>query len=214
MQNEAVFSSSRFFAIDPLAESLSDIGVEVWAELLSAVGQMEHPWSLMSLATVAENGPSQRFVVLRGVDRPQGWLLAYSDVRTPKIAQIAQCPSVSCLFYHPTHRVQVALTATAEVHHDNPFAEDCWRRTAIQGRRNYMGIVAPGSLAPEPSTNLHPNLQEGEITEEDSAVGRKYFAVIKLVVHSLDILWLRKEGSYRAKFNRLPSGWEQSWIEP
>ncbi|HWL09730.1 MAG TPA: pyridoxamine 5'-phosphate oxidase family protein [Planctomicrobium sp.] len=206
--------SDHFFEIDPETRSLSEILERLWKELAVAADHIEHPWSHVSLATQTMDGPRQRILRLREAENRDRSLFFYTDVRSPKVEQIEVSSEVSGLMYDPSHHVQLSLTASAEIHHDDEIAEDHWQRTPLEGRRHYMGIRDPGARAAGPSTNLPDDFLTEELTEEESLEGKENFAVIILNVESMELLWLRKSGNLRAEFVRTSTGWESSWIEP
>src|SRR5262245_42654629 len=95
---------------------LNELSDLVWTTLSRAVEDSAHPWRLPALATAAADGPKVRLVVLPGITRPGFELLAFSDSRTPKIAQIEANPVGAWLFYDPRERVQVRAETELRLH--------------------------------------------------------------------------------------------------
>lgn len=185
------------------ASSLTDLSELIWTQLVQAEGNPGHPWRLPVLATGARSHPNARVVVLRGVTRPGFELLAFSDSRTSKVAELSKNPHGVWLFYDPREQVQVRAFSEVRLHTDDAVADTYWHRLPDGSRHNYLTEEAPGSEAPEPS--------RGRILAPGSA-GR--FSVIVGKVTRLDWLWLKPEGHRRAQFRRSGTTWDGSWLVP
>ncbi|SFH79164.1 Pyridoxamine 5'-phosphate oxidase [Planctomicrobium piriforme] len=185
-----------------------------WTELGLAASNLSHPWSHMVLGTVSENGPRQRTVILRAVG-PENWqMVFFTDLRSPKIAELQRDPRISCLCYDAVSRVQMTVSGRARLHLNDTLSKLFWERIPVDSRRNYVGLQPPGALIDPPSTNLSSELPETGLTEEQRAHGRDHFAVVEIKAHSWEILQLRRSGNFRAKFWTSGESCEGTWIEP
>lgn len=202
-------------AFEPAVTSLSDLFALAWSELVTATGDLHHPWRLPSLGTVFENAPQQRIVVLREADAERCELTAHTDLRSPKIVQLRQNPRVSWLCYHPISRVQLALHGTAAIHHADDIAVEQWSRCSRINHLTYLGENPPGTLIASPRTSLPEVFRNRLPTAKEANTGQQNFAVIISKIKEVDLLFIRESGHVRANFERSEHGaWKQHWREP
>lgn len=207
-------SSGGLFAIDPAATSLETIAGLVSQELEFAAATVTHPWATMSLATITPQGPRQRIVILREVNRSPFQLFAHTDRRSPKFTQVRNQPRFSLLCYAPGRRVQFIANGTANVHLNGELLEKHWAATPAERHRNYAGLKAPSTPSRTPSTNLPEFADSVEQREELAQLSLKQFAVIEFNIDFYEVLWLRRSGNLRAGFWKLGDQWQNSWLEP
>ncbi len=206
-------TSPGFFQLHPAHATLAEIPLACWQELQSAAGNPSHSWSRVTLATLSTSGPEQRILILRRATDDHR-LHLYTDDRTAKVEQIQRDSRVSGLCYSPEHRVQLTFNANAEVVTDSQAIEAHWNSTPIDSRRNYMGVEPPGTFTPVPSVNLPADLPHSHLTVEQTSSGLRHFAVLEMKLLSLELLWLRPEGNYRAVLTPRDGEFESHWIQP
>ena len=182
----------------PNLDSLPAIETECWQLLHDATGDRSMMTRLPVLGTIDNNRCKQRTVVLRQVQRDQRSLIIHTDLRSPKIQQIEDCPSVSLLCYEPSLEVQLRLSAEVIIHTDNEIADKLWATQHEAIRHSFTARQPPGSVLSERPEDM-PNDRLNVIGNESA--GRHNFAVIECVVNSLEWLMLRPEGHLRAIFN-------------
>jgi pyridoxine/pyridoxamine 5'-phosphate oxidase len=205
------FTNSEF---DPSALPLSELRFKVWNELQLACANMDHPWRLPVLATVTEDAPQQRIVVLRRADAASAEVFAYTDVRAPKVEQIRRHSRVSWHFYHPNARIQVCLNGTALLHVADELSDRHWKESSLTNRIAFLAERPPGALADRPSVNVPEGLRDRIPEAAETEMGRANFAVIASPIDEIDLLFVRRSGNLRAHFQRTEGQWSESWLEP
>ncbi len=175
-----------------------------------------HPWQAPGLASADGEGVAVRTVILRRVDSGTRTLEFYSDIRSPKIAQLTNHPRVVWLFYDPQLRTQLRITAQSSVHHQDALAEQAWQTPSLSSRRSYLATQPPGSTLAAPGDGLPDGLGSRLPTSEESEGGWARFALVATTMTEID--WLRLEphtGHRRAIFTWDPSGaWQGRWVVP
>lgn len=185
------------------ANTLPEVFQLVFDEILLASKQPSHPFRFMSLATVRQQSPDVRYVVLRSVgDRHQ--LVFFSDYRTEKIAHISENPNVSVLLYHPQKMVQVRIKATAAIHRNSELALYYWNSVAQEARKAYNSSISPGT----------PLSQPEEAHSWPEVMGSDDFVVVEVVPSQLDVLQLNGLSHLRARFLREEDNWDMQWVAP
>ena len=184
--------------------SATDSFAAIWQTLLHELhrGALDpkHPFRYLTVATVGEQFPQVRTVVMRQFTADLEFL-AYTDVRSSKVQELLEVPRVSLLFYHPKKQVQVRVQALATVHVEDELAQANWKRVSDKRRAEYQSELGPGKRI------MHP--KDGWESSSDHS----YFSVLKFSPLSLEVLQLSREGHLRAQFD-LASGWEGSWLVP
>lgn len=195
--------------------SLDAILATLWSGLAAAVRDRDHPWHLPTVATIGLDGsPQVRTVVLRAVDPVTHAIACHTDVRSPKVAEIAANSCVAWHLYDPRERVQLRISAVATIHRaadNDPLALERWSASTLSARRCYLAPRAPGDPCDGPSANLPEHLLDRSPVAGEDAPGRDHFAVVLTKAVEIDWLWLRAAGHRRARFAIGEGG---SWIEP
>lgn len=180
--------------------SLSAISSDIWLSLQRAVTDRNCGWRLPVLATRCGDAVRQRTVVLRDVDPVPRRLLAHTDRRSPKFAQLRSHPAASWLFYDHPAATQLVITGQVTLHTDDALAADLWSRESESSLRGYLGAHAPGTAAKAASHNL-PDQWQGRVpAREDLQSARDHFAVICCHVDTIEWLHLKRDGNLRARF--------------
>lgn len=202
---------------------LASVFSSIWTELSSAASDRRHGFHVGTVATVAEDGsPRARSVVLRGVDAERGALRFHTDIRSPKVGEIACRPRVAWHFYAPERTLQVRLLGVAHCAASGAATDLAWSESPLSSRRCYLAPAAPGAVAPGPSPNLPEAVRGRRPTEAESEAGRGRFSTVVTIVSEIDWLSLASGGHRRARFERKPghgrvesgAGWTGCWIEP
>jgi hypothetical protein len=200
-------------------DALSTILHSVWTELAAAVRDRRHGFHVGTVATVASDGtPRARSVVLRAVDPADGALRFHTDLRSPKVGEIARRPAIAWHFYAPERALQIRMLGVAYCASTGAEADLAWRESPVTSRRCYLAPAAPGAGADGPSPNLPEAVRNRRPTEGETEPGRDRFAIVRTRVTSIDWLSLASEGHRRAEFHSdrdaaVPS-WTGRWIEP
>ncbi|TNE42572.1 MAG: hypothetical protein EP347_00755 [Alphaproteobacteria bacterium] len=199
--------------IDDLPDHYTDLtrALEVATDnLAEATSIAGHPMKFMSAATHNSGGfPQTRLLTIRAFDPEQRCLSFFSDLRTPKIAQLAAQPQMQLLAYDPDVRIQLRLDGLVTViDHPEPLRA-AWERVPLASRRNYISDPAPGFRISDP-TSPHPESDEGAFDN---------FTILEVTLVRLDWLYLHIQGNRRAEFiwrSHAPFDKpdEQHWLVP
>lgn len=189
----------------------AEILQNIWIELAAAAQTRHHAWHLMQLSSISNNAPTIRTVVLRAVDEPRASVICHTDVRSPKVMEIHNNPGVCWHAYDPEQRIQIRLSARAEINHQDAYAHTRWEESSLDSRLCYANRYAPSEHLPASS-----DLEKNSVLKEafDDLLAEKNFAVITSVIHSIEWLYLRHEGHSRVRFDRNNGAWEGKWLAP
>jgi hypothetical protein len=195
--------------VDAPAARLTDlrlIEARIWTELERAVhgrpasGQPAHPWRRAALASVGEDGPQVRSVVLRDIQADRRELVFYADARSPKIAQLRADPRAQLLCWSEPLGWQLRLRCRIEVATDGLDVTTRWAQIRHRpAAHDYLSPLAPGSPLEAPAAPLAPER------------ARESFAVLTAQVEAIDWLELHAQGHRRARYAR---GQSPQWLVP
>ncbi len=186
----------------------------IWKNLDLGTLDRRHPFHLPAFATIAENAPSMRTVVLRRFWRKPACLAIHTHVGSPKIAQIEANPQVYWLFYHPEDRLQVRIKAIAEILRDGALHEEQWLATEMFSRRCYIG-EPPTRASKKPTSGLPGDLIDRKPTAEESETGKTNFVVITSKIQQIDCLEMNVRGHRRSLFSWNENNeLETKWLTP
>jgi len=171
--------------------------------LTGAVRPGSHPWRTPVLATRGHRGGEARVVVLRAVTLPGFELIAFSDARAGKVAELRAHPESTWLFHDPAQQVQLRAHTEVRIHHQDPVAQTYWHRLPDAQRIRYGAGPPPGSPRSGAGNPAPP-----------SAGDEAHFAVLVATVRAMDFLWIGGPPHRRAKFRRVRTRWIGSWVEP
>lgn len=183
--------------------NLSDLPHAAWSLLAIGVKNRHSPLHTPALATVGDNGPEVRTVVLRHSDPDARQISCHTDWRSAKRSQIEIHERVSWLFYDQDLKIQLRVRGKVIVHTDTDLAEQRWRRSTPSSRMCYAADNAPGQIieAPLPAPS-------------DSDSGWSQFAVLLCDVDAIDWLCLNAFGHQRALLQWHENAWSSTWIAP
>ncbi|GAB4040395.1 MAG: hypothetical protein Fur0014_10880 [Rubrivivax sp.] len=177
-------------------ESLHAIETACWLALAEATRDREHPWRVMTLATVDGDRADARSVVLRDADAERRRLVFYADARSPKIAQIGASPRGVLVGWWPRPGWQLRLRVSLAVETTGLEVSSRWARVKLSpSARDYLAALPPGT----PVDRYQP--------ERGS---RAHFAVVTATVEEMDWLELHAEGHRRARL----AGAASTWLTP
>ena len=109
---------------------------------------------------------------------------------------------------------QISVTGTAEVLTDGAVGDANWQTTAASSRRGYLGKLAPGTSTQRPDINLPPEVRGRIPTEDELIPARRNFAVLSIVITSIDWLRLGRDGNLRAVLSYGASTNDFTWVAP
>ena len=193
--------------------SLEEILEHVWGSLGRGGADTKHPFHYPALATCNADSVQQRTVVLRDTQRPEGYLISYSDIRTQKIADLRENSKDNWLFYDHSSKEQIRAKGNTNIHHQDALAREKWEQISPKSRGDYIGPLEPGTASETYESNLPDNFLE-EPSQENTGHGFENFCVLVSQVEEIDFLKLMRGGHLRTKFTRDGDGWQKSWVAP
>lgn len=195
-------------------DDLDQILADTWATLDCAVKTRKHPFHSPVLASINQNRPDSRVVILREADPAQRILRFHTDIRAPKVQQIQSNPHVSFLFYSQPDRLQLRIQATATVHIDDEYKNQGWEESTLLARRCYSALHAPSTEVDEPTSGLPQELENRQPSEEEAEQGKPNFAVVRCTVQEIDWFSLQFTGHRRARFTWKDNQLQKTWLSP
>ena len=186
--------------IDQIKYSLQDLEKDLWLRLLNGSLRSKASFHTGQIATLGNEWPEIRTVVLRKVDTTNHRLFFHTDNRSSKWEQMQQSPRLSWHFYCDSCRIQMRMKTTATLHHQNLLTLEKWQQTPLQSRKNYMSAQPPGTTVAIPSDGLPSSeiFKDLPLSATESAYSN--FSVVETQVLELDWLWLNQAGQRRAVF--------------
>jgi pyridoxamine 5'-phosphate oxidase len=175
-----------------------DLFKKAEAELLRSNKDRKHLFRFAQMATMGEPFPEVRTVVKRQMDSDWQFLF-YTDLRTPKVAEIKSNKSVSLHFYDPKKQLQIRIRAKAEILESGDLFEEHLKRVqSAPSVSDYTAIQAP-------SSELEGALEYGE---------KLYFGLIQVDSQEVDILQLSRAGHQRILAIKTGSTWSFRKLVP
>lgn len=194
--------------------TLEDILQQAWHLLIRGANQKKDPLHIATIGTVHQQIAEIRTVVLRKTEATNRTLYFYTDVRSAKIHQLTNHPTLSWLFYHPKKNIQLRAYGKATIHHQNELTKERWQTLPSYGRKTYGTQQAPSTPLPHAADDL-PNLwktPEIELAQTEYAYAN--FAVVTCAINRMEWLHLQRSGHRRALFEFLEEEWIGSWVVP
>src|SRR5262249_30999703 len=103
--------------VDWHTDDLQQLKARIWKALRHGADDADSAFHTPAFAT-SDNGLCRvRTVVLRSVTPAERRLSFYTDIRSPKIAQIVGNPFISWLFYDAGQKIQIRAEGNAFIHH-------------------------------------------------------------------------------------------------
>lgn len=121
--------------IDGINYCLEELEKDSWLRLLN--GSLKYKDALHNpvVANVNQHGVNIRTVVLRKVNTAKKQLTFHTDIRSGKWKDLQQENNISWLFYDAQERVQIRLSGTAKLHHDDEIADEAWEASTMAAEK-------------------------------------------------------------------------------
>jgi len=179
-------------------DTLPEIEVAVWKQLLAAVTDKAHEWRTPVLATVNGDAADARVVVLREVIDRQKQLLFYTDERAGKVSQLLRHPHGMVVMWSRKLGWQLRCHVQLTLEMSGLTATSRWARIKLTpAAQEYLSAMPPGA----PLADVR-HAGSGQVP-------RDYFAVISAEVECIDWLELHADGNRRAIFDAQGARWIQ-----
>ena len=181
-----------------------------YTELQKATTDGKHEYHCFYIATIDNEVPKLRTVVLRTLNKDENTLSFHTDLRSNKIKEIRSNNNVSALFYDKKRRIQIRLQGKAFIEENSYKLKKIWSSMRPESKLCYMGPFAPG----EKLDHFQPNLpihNAQNITPENDMIGYKNFCRVTINIEKLDWLKLDHRGHRRILFY-LHNSLQPIWI--
>lgn len=180
------------------ANNLEGIETQIWEILIQSTESANAPFHQGSFATINNNIPEQRTVILRNVDATKRTLSFNTDIRSLKVEELKINNLVSWLFYDKILKVQLRLYAKAVIHKNDTVSETAWELSRLSSKMCYTTQEKPGSFIANPEF-VEVNRTDAEPELLDFA--HDNFAVVETIVYAIDFVFLNRNGNKRAYFD-------------
>ncbi len=182
---------------------------ECWRLWSRGVADRRSPFHAPMLASVGLDGrPRARVVILRGCEPGGPALRFHTDRRSSKIAELAAEPRVALTGYDHAAKVQIRAEGRCVVHADDAEADAAW-----QGSRPFSRVCY--GVTPGPGVEIARGAAF-DLPSDDAAIaaGRENFRAVRIVVESLEWLYLAHAGHRRARFTFIDGAVGKAWLAP
>lgn len=186
--------------------TLDEVRADAFHRLAGGAANRRSAFRAPALATVDGQGrPGVRTTVLRGFDPAARLLTFHSDVRTAKIEEIRAEPHVMLHTWDRRGQIQIRVWGRAYPRLGEAARAE-WGRLHPGSRATYATAPTPGTPIDDPASADRQRLPGSEAFLN--------FAVIEVVMDSLDWLHLARSGNRRARFTWLGREEAASWLVP
>lgn len=169
-------------------------------ELINGYTKKHHPFRFFSLATIHNNQPRQRTVVLRKL-LPNFNILFYTDARSQKVEDLEENNSISALFYHPKKLLQIKIDGVCRLIRDSDDIEPYIAKLPESSRKDYITSLAPGSEIKNPD---HVEYLNDEIN----------FCAVQIIPKTIEILKLKRPNHIRIQYTLENEEWKGQFLVP
>lgn len=192
---------------------------DLWRLLRRASADRHHPWRVVALCTQGADGPRARSVILRQVHEEDRRLVFYTDRRSHKVHELAQCDRVALLCWDPRHQHQLRMTGQAALDGSSDAVAAHWATVPERAQLDYASPLPPGSPLVDGSSEQGGPPAPGGAAAQDPTTrlrARGHFAVLQVQVCEMDFLELDRQGHQRCRQVWVPSQsvWEGQPLVP
>lgn len=123
---------------------------KIKSELKRACHEAVHSWHYPTLASVFENQPQQRTLVLRRFHSENWAFDFFTDYRSAKVGEFKEQAQAALHFYDPHKQWQLRLSGHIDIHHNNERSKESLAQIPAHKRRDYQSLLAPGEVIESP----------------------------------------------------------------
>lgn len=191
--------------------TLSQFHDAAWSLIEQGVKDRRKPAHTPSIATIGLDGrPRARVVVLRAGDSASRSLRFHTDVRSAKIAELSQNPSLEMLIYDAQARVQLRLGGRTEIfHYPTTQAIAAWQASLPMSKICYAVMPASGALI-EAGDGFA--LKTIETSQPDDGI--ENFCAVVVHVETIELVYLAQAANRRARFSYDGGVMIGAWLVP
>ncbi len=181
-----------------LGNDLIEIEKQIWLLLKQSFKIAKSPFHQAYVATINNNFPEQRTVVLRNINIEEKTLRFHTDIRSEKIENLRNSNSLSWLFYDSELKLQLRIYTKAEIHYDDDLANIAWNNSRLASKMCYTTHAKSGSIIAEPEVI---DINQKDIEPELLDFARKNFCIVETKAAAMDFVFLNAKGNKRGYFN-------------
>ena len=160
------------------------------------------------------NNVTSRIVVLRNFDSDREILNFHTDFRSKKILEIDNNPLTFFVFYDFNEKIQLRITSTSIINHENNITLDAWNKTKLSSRKCYLAEKAPGLVSNVPNDSIPLHLVGKNPQKEESEAGYRNFVVIENKIKNIEWLYLSSLGHRRLSIDLNGKKIKYKWLIP
>jgi hypothetical protein len=167
-----------------------------WLQLSRGADWPDHPFHLVSLATVSADGrPSVRIMTNRGADRVSGRIWFYSHLDTPKVADLRVRRDACIVGYDREHGVQLRIAGEVILHRQGPVVDRHWQH--VEEVSQWLFRLSPSQSAE--AVGIDPRLPHDHdlLTRGLTVRSKAHFVVLEMVAVTID--WHQTDGSNQCR---------------
>lgn len=169
---------------------------KIFSELEKGSKNPKHPFRYFCLSSIHNNTPKQRMVVFRGIEK--NTISIYTDIRTPKVAELLANPNASVLLYDYKKMNQIQLLGKVSV--EKEYDANVWDSISPKAKKDYTTLLPPGSTIEGPE-----KVSYGESI---------HFCILKFTFTKIDYLNINRPYHTRAEFTFTNNSWTGKYIIP
>ena len=181
-----------------LRNDLIEIEKQIWLLLQQSVKIAKSAFHQAYVATINNNFPEQRTVVLRNINIDEKKLRFHTDIRSEKIEHLRNNSSLSWLFYDAELKLQLRIYAKAEIHYKDDIADIAWNNSRLASKMCYTTQAKSGSIISEPEVI---DVNQKDIDPELLDFARNNFCVVETKAFAMDFVFLNAKGNKRGYFD-------------
>ncbi|MEO1796104.1 MAG: pyridoxamine 5'-phosphate oxidase family protein [Pseudomonadota bacterium] len=178
-------------------ETLPGVLNRAWDLLIRGANDPKHPARTPTFATMSDDGPQARTLILREVDRAAGTATLFTDSATAKVRELSSEPRAALHIWDKGSQLQLRLSVRVEMSKGEP---EIWARMPEGAREVYGVEPAPGTPIDGPEAfDRTPNAEK--------------FLRLTLHISRLELVALGLPIHRRAEFLR-SDNWAGRWLAP
>lgn len=191
----------------------NDLGLSLacaWSLLISG-GQDRHTgFHALTVASVENNTPRLRTMILREANEFSRTLRFHSDARSSKFAQISQNSHVAVSHYDAACKIELRIRGVGKWHQQDELSQRAWNDMRDISRFGYRSPKAPGALISSVDEYLRP---DSHSVTRDDVIAQQNFCVLIVHVQELEWIYLHSQGNRRARFTWPQGALVSNWIQ-
>jgi pyridoxamine 5'-phosphate oxidase len=183
---------------------MSNLLKEFW-RYLGEAANTRAPFNFLQLSSIGADGsPQLRTIVLRACSEALGTISFATDIRSPKVQEIASDPRVALLGFDPNLAVQIRMAGVAAVVTMEERRQEFWSQLRERVKARFSSPIAPGTL-------INGNHDAPDVAPASLDPYRN-FAVIEVELLKIEWLDVGVEPHVRSQFKLERGSWHSTSV--